>query len=200
MNIDEIKESVGANEILLIEKIGSKLYAINNPKDEDVLVVVDEKDKIRCFSAGKDMFIFSRDEYKKSLFPQFIGEGCVQSMRKLCAFLNHEAAKENLRGSVYYGECENKKINMFDNKGLVFQRVLEFGDKNFFNPRIRSLRGNHGCGRMMSWALWYYYAFENGSLELTKEQQNTIQLCHDGNLPIEYAKELREKIVKLIGA
>ena len=87
---------------------------------------------------------------------------------------------------------------MFDNKKIVFERVIEFGDKNFFNPRIKNLRGNCGCGRMMSWALWYYYAFQNGSLELTSEQQNKIQLCHDGNLPLEYAKDLRKKIVTLL--
>lgn len=198
INIDELKEQVGANEVLFIEKVGSKLYALSNQRDEDVIVVVDKYSNKRCSLDDKDMFIFSNDEYKRSLLEKIEGTGCVWEMRSLCALLNHEAAKTNLRNSVYYGECENRFVNMFDNKKIVFQRVLEFGKRNFFNPRIRNLRGGGGCGRMMSWALWYYYAFQNGSLELTAEQQNNLQLCHDGNLPLEYAQDLRKKILDFV--
>lgn len=195
MDFEEIKQAVGANEIILAELIGSKFYGANNPKDEDFLIVVDsKKDKWQYKIEKKDLFVITNDEYKKHLSQEYSNT----DLYSLCSFLNHEAAKSNLRNSVVYGECEDRKISLFDSKKEVFERVMRFGERNFFNPIVRNRNGNKGCAKMMSWALWYYYAFLNGTLELTREQQNTIQLCHDGNLPIEYAKDLREKISRIL--
>ena len=59
MNIEEIKEKTGANEVLFAMTTGSTLYGVENPKDEDIVVVVDKKSKIaRCSTSGK-MFLFT---------------------------------------------------------------------------------------------------------------------------------------------
>lgn len=195
MSIDELKEVVGASEVLFAMTTGSRLYGATNPHDDDLLVVVDKRAKHFPKLEGKDAFVYTVDEFKKSLT-----EPIYSPLDELCNYLNNQAAIEDIRRSVLYGESPCKNISLYDSPKEVFERVIKFGDKNFFNPCVRNKRGMRGCSKLMSWALWYYYAFENGSLELTKEQQNTIQLCHDGNLPIEYAKELREKIVKLINA
>lgn len=173
---------------------GSTLYGVENPKDEDIVVVVDKKSKIaRCSTSGKDVFVHDIDEYKRGLFESPFSFG-----HELSAHMNNQAARENIRNAVLYGENPIKNVSLYDNKKLIFERVIKLGDMNFFNPSVRNQRGNHGCPKLMSWALWYYYAFENGSLELTAEQQNSIQLCHDGNLPIERAQELRKKILAMI--
>lgn len=196
MDFDELKEAVSANEVILAQLVGSKLYGVSNPKDEDVLVVVDKMDKKWSFRPeGEDVFVITNEEYKQHLQSGYEDR---RGTRTLCAFLNNEAAKTNLKNVVYYGESPARNTSLFDNKKEVFERVIKFGDKNFFNPSIRNGRGMHGCPKFMSWALWYYYAFQNGSMELTKEQQNTIQLCHDGNLPLEYRVELRKKIMGLL--
>ncbi len=196
MNIDNIKERTGANEVLFTMRVGSNLYGVTNPHDDDLLFVVDKKDiNSQCNLYQKDAFVFTVDEFRNAHINQ-----AKVPLLDLCVYMNEQAAIENIRNSVLYGESPCNGISLYDNKKEVFERVIRFGDKNFFHPLVRNKRGNKGCGKLMSWALWYYYAFQNGSLELTSEQQNTIQLCHDGNLPIEYAKELREKIVKLINA
>ena len=81
INFEEIIDSVGANEIILVEKIGSKLYGINNPRDEDVLVVVDKKEKIKSFFSEEDVFVFSIDEYNNSLSQQYFDAGCLTTKK-----------------------------------------------------------------------------------------------------------------------
>lgn len=197
MDIEKIKNEIGADEVIFAMTSGSALYGATNPKDNDVLFVVDKKNATRLHAIyGTDPFIYTINEYQNgfvddSIFKQF-------PFLYLCGYADNQAANEGIKNPVLYGENPAKKISLYDNKNRVFRRVIKFGDKNFFHPRVRNKNGNHGCSKLMSWALWYYFAFQNGSLELTKEQQNTIQLCHDGNLPIEHAKELRENIIKMI--
>ena len=195
IDFEKIKEAVGAKEVILAQSVGSRLYGVNNPRDDDILIVVDQKkDRWKYVIDGKDIFVIAAKEYRNYL----MDPGGADPRGNICALMDHEAAKLNIRDSVHYGECEERDIGLFDNKERALRRVIEFGDVNFFHPHIRNKNGKRGCAKMMSWALWYYYAFLNGSLELTAQQQNAVQLCHDGNLPISEAQELRKKIVSLL--
>lgn len=190
---------------VLIQIVGSRIFGVSNPKDLDVLAIVKNKDKWtkedrnKLFEETKiDLFVFSEEEYKKYTFS---GDSNSLHMRNLCAWGNHELARQNYCDLVLYGEPPCKEISMFDHRDLALNRVLEIGKRNFFSPYV--IRRNpenreQVCTKLMCWALWYTYVFENQSLDLTLDQQRTIQLCHDGKLPIMESENLEKRIENLL--
>lgn len=199
-----IQEKLATFPTKLIQTIGSRIFNVNNPKDSDFLAVVDgphnftDDDRRKLLSeTGIDLFVFSIDYYKNFLTTYTVED--FSPMRILCALGNHECARQNY--NVLYGEPPCKEISLFDNKKLALTRILEIGDMNFFSPYIVKINPEtkeQVCTKLMCWALWYAYVFENDSLNLSKDQQNTIQLCHDGNLPITESVKLRKKIEDLL--
>ena len=199
-----LQETFREMPVILMQLVGSLAYGASNPKDQDALIVTEgdhnytnKERRVFIEDSGIDCFVVSCKQYERNLLKGFQE---VPTLSFLCAWANHEAARQNYRGLVLYGEPPCKDATIFDHKQLVLTRVLEIGDMNFFSPYVVQVneKNERVCTKLLCWALWYSYIFDNHSLDITPEQHEIIQRCHDGELPIQYAKELRQHIVSML--
>ena len=198
LEIEKLKEQAQFDKILLRQRIGSETYAIANKKDLDNLIIVSKKENPArlYFIDGQDYFVYDRESFGRLLLPGPHLSELAYDPGWLPAPLANEIARTKYKDFILEGECVCPEFNMFEHKKLIYENLLEFGELNYFNPLVQCRNG--GCLKLMCYPLYYIYAFENGSLELTDEQQNTLQLCHDGNLPISESVKLRKKIEDLL--
>lgn len=182
--INTIKNLIGDYEILFICQTGSQIFC-ENCNDKDYLVVV--KDFVYAHKKfnkdNVDYFCYSLDEFNKLARMELNDQRDVYAVELL---FNH----------VEYGENPIANYNWFDYQDKAIEVALKRGKYGCFNPRVRHIKG--GCSQSMVWQLAIYFAIMNQSAEFTAEQRELLQKCHDGELDISYAEELKNEIEKLI--
>lgn len=182
--INTIKNLIGDYEILFICQTGSQIFC-ENCNDKDYLVVV--KDFVYAHKKfnkdNVDYFCYSLDEFNKLARMELNDQRDVYAVELL---FNH----------VEYGENPIANYNWFDYQDKAIEVALKRGKYGCFNPRVRHIKG--GCSQSMVWQLAIYFAIMNQSADFTAEQREFLQKCHDGELDISYAEELKNNIENLI--
>lgn len=189
MTKQQIQDTIGAEwEILFACQTGSQLFC-SNPHDEDIMVVIkDYPHEYKKYNVdGTDLFCQSYDAFfKKATF--------CSTFPSLYA-LTWQFAKQG--DTLICGEFPLKDWDWFDWQRQAVAEALSEGEKRYFHERIYGRDGVH-CSKGMVWALAIYYAVKNGNLNYTPEQRETMQKCHDCELPKEQAYILQEQLRQLL--
>lgn len=182
--INTIKNLIGNYQILFICKTGSQIFC-DNCNDKDYLVVVkDFEYAYKKFNKDNvDYFCYSLAEFNKLARMELNDQRDVYAV-------------ELLLNDVVYGENPIYKYDWFDYQKRAIEVALKRGETGPFNPRVRHIKG--GCSKQMVWQLAIYFAIKNQSTLFTAEQRELLQKCHDGELPVSYAEELKTNLEALI--
>lgn len=182
--IDTVKSFIGDYEILYVVLTGSELFC-ENCKDKDYLVVVkDYEYPYKKFNKDNvDYFCYSLEEFEK------LARMELRNYRDVYAI-------ELLLNNSVYGKNPIAKYNWFDYQKKALEVALREGKKSCFCKQVRHVNG--GCSKQMVWQLAIYFAIKNQSANFPAEQRELLQKCHDGELPVSYAEELKNNIENLI--
>lgn len=182
--INTIKNLIGDYEILFVCQTGSQIFC-KNCHDKDYLVVIkDFKYTHKKFNKDNvDYFCYSLDEFNKLAYMELNDNRDVYAI-------------ELLFNKVEYGENPIADYNWFNYQNKAIEVAFKRGKHSCFNSCVRHVKG--GCSKQMIWQLAIYFAVINQSAEFTAEQKSLLQDCHDGELSIHYAEELKNNIEKLL--
>lgn len=177
-------------EVLCKIPTGSNLLC-KNCKDEDFLVVVKDcgkKGYAQLNENGVDFFVrdistFTRIAKSDPMLTQGLYSICV-------AF----AVKNGVDG-----ELPIKNYNWFDYRDNIINSCLNHIRQSYYElPRVINTTNRNACLKQTYWAFANYFALVNNSLELTEEQLDIIQKCHDNELPRSYAEDLYQKLLAML--
>lgn len=180
------------NNIIFYFISGSKTYC-KNCLDEDIICIQKVVERPRGLLDGQDVFYHSLEDFESRLkFDTIQG-------RPYWELYNVGFALLKQRGQII-GEMpdEVKNYNWFNYRDKIIQRCVE-ECKNFtLNPRLFNLTNKDMCLKHTYWLFANYFALVNNSLELTEEQLDIIQKCHDNELPRSYAEDLYQKLLAML--
>lgn len=184
---DLVKSRADTVEILYIFLNGSCGWGCSTPHDKDIIVIV------------KNNILLKGKEYQTIAFRFDEGDIFIQTYehwttKSYYYYVENMLLKQHPENLLFGTIKEN-----FNEKEEVF-RALYLTYQNGLKQLLRFADNENGnCLKHMYWSLIIYYAALNdGSLDLTKEQWDTIQKCHDGQLPISYRDELKENMEKIL--
>lgn len=172
---------------------GSKIYCANC-NDQDIVCIQNVVYKQREYTEGTDIFYHSLEEFEHKL--KF---NSLQGTLAYKELYNVGFAKLKEQGKII-GEMPGfvKNYNWFDYKDKIILKCIEECEKYAINPRIYNSKNRDMCLKYTYWIFANYFALINNSFDLTAEQQEIIQKCHDNELPRTYAEELYNKLLALL--
>lgn len=172
---------------------GSSIFC-NNATDEDFVCVQYEVQKRAERHDGCDIFYWSFDAFKKLL--QFKCPFKDVAHKEL---YNISFAIGNEKGEIF-GEVPTDiaNYNWFDYREDIVRSCIKSCDSYALHPRMSNPKNKDMCLKHTYWIFANYFALINNSFDLTPEQQEIIQRCHDNELPRTYAEELYNKLLALL--
>lgn len=183
--MEKFKQKLSNYNIIFACQTGSQLFC-SNCNDVDYLVVVDnlDKDFVQHRIDDIDYFCMSVDAFVKMATMQ---SGKLYDLYSLCL----------LYGRVIEGQNPIADYNWFDYQQRAVDVALWCGERNYFARALTFFNENKEsvCSKRMIWALATYYTILNQSSDFTIEQIQTMQRCHDRQLPRENAHCLQEQLV-----
>ena len=183
--MEKFKQKLSNYNIIFACQTGSQLFC-SNCNDVDYLVVVDnlDKDFVQHRIDDIDYFCMSVDAFVKMATMQ---SGKLYDLYSLCL----------LYGRVIEGQNPIDDYNWFDYQQRAVDVALWCGERNYFARALTFFNENKEsvCSKRMIWALATYYTILNQSSDFTIEQIQTMQRCHDRQLPRENAHCLQEQLV-----
>lgn len=181
--ITEIKNRIPNANVVCMYKTGSAILC-DNCRDNDIVAICDNVSFISCFfklqELNTDVICLS----KESAYKEATGH---KKARGLAVAL---ATGDNL----LYGKLPFEDYS-WDKYKL---NVLQTEYKSFKKLSLRMARKSGVCDKSMTWTFATYFACINNTLDFTAEQRELLQKCHDGELPVSYAEELKNNIENLI--
>lgn len=180
---NDLKKRYKKISIVCVCVTGSKSWKSENCKDLDLVVIAENTPLGARMHFSKaynaDVWLYSIPHFEKMAK----GESLHYSPIVGLAQCNPE--------NVLYGEIPIANYNWFDYQKLALLRTYEQGLRGYFNVETMKQRGKEYCLKSMIWALLAWFAIQNQSFEFTTEQREILQKCHDLQLPVSYAEELK---------
>lgn len=172
---------------------GSSTFC-NNATDEDFVCVQYEVQKRAERHDKSDIFYWSLDAFKKVL--QF---NCPFKDVAHKELYNIVFAIRNEKGEIF-GEvpADIANYNWFDYREDIIRSCIKSCNSYALHPRMTNSRNKDMCLKHTYWIFANYFALINNSFDLTAEQQEIIQKCHDNELPRTYAEELYQKLLEML--
>ena len=179
---------IDQNDILYIFYGGSYAWKSNMSHDKDIIVIVKEdfdihskKAQIAAFKYNnEDIFIKTYNYWRDKSYHYYLDNVLLNKY------------PENL----LYGSLVTENFNIKTEAYNSLERFYQNG----FKPCLRYADPNSEyCLKSMYWGLMLFYANDNNYyLDFSLEQWDTIQKCHDRQLPISYRDELKANIEKTL--
>lgn len=178
--LTEIKKRYPNAIVYCIIRAGSALFC-ENCRDTDIIAICDGLGFTSSFVALRDLRLDIICLNINAIDRELNGrQGLTEAL----------ATGENL----LYGEFplldyswENHKKNALKaNYDYMVRRALLLSKKK------------NVCDKSLVWAFATYFTFLNSSLDFTDEQKEILQKCHDFELPVSYAEELKVNIENLL--
>ena len=165
---------------------GSRCWQGSNCKDTDLVVVAKNVSIDFCITrsiaCAADVFLYSETYFKEMATGGIFNYSPIVGLAKLNP------------SNILYGELPIENYDWFDYQKPALLQSYEQGLRGYFNfDRLKRITKGY-CHKQMTWALLAWYAIKNQSFDFTAEQRETLQKCHDLQLPISYAEELKTNI------
>lgn len=187
MDIDiiltEIKKRIPGATILYMCKIGSDLFC-KNCKDTDVMVIADGVSfswkSFKLYDLNTSVFCVNRKYGLKIASGENFAYGLTIAL----------ATGENL----LYGKLPFEEYS-WDKYKL---NVLGMEYNRFCVRFLRFAQKTGVCDKAMTWTFATYFACINDTLDFNEEQRDILQKCHDSDLPVSYAEELKVNMEQIL--
>ena len=167
-------------EVKCVYKTGSSLFC-ENCKDDDYVVVCDNVKFLRSCTKVKGLNI---DIFCIPLKGEQEAQLTYHSLAIALAFKN----------GFLYGEYPFDGYDYDKCKPQVLKQSYDF-----LSNRLLPLYRRKGfCDKRAVWLFAVYFSCINNSLDFTGEQKEILQKCHDNELSVNYAEELKVNIEKLL--
>lgn len=170
--------------------IGSKLLGLQNNKDLDYLVIVDDDDEragTRYSDNGEDVFYISKSVQDKTMsFALPFDQNTARRYIKSYA-LDADIIGQDFPLIYHILDKRGKYIELLNY--IVDNRACNFIHTDKFNG------GN--CSKLIYHVAYLTFIIENNSVDLTDEQKAIVQQIHDLKMPYTYLQTLEDKIRSL---
>ena len=187
--ISMILEKLSDLAVKMIYRVGSTSWSSDNWHDIDVVAVVEEPVgfHIRCIrELNLEVFVYPEKQFQSLI----VGNGTASLNWYFGLATVHT---ENL----LYGH-PIESYDWFEYQYKTLLHAYDRGIHTYLNTDILAERKIQYCSKTMTLALLIYYTILNRSFTITDEQRAIVQRCHDKQLPLLYAVELRENMKKIL--
>ncbi len=172
---------------------GSKTFC-KNATDEDLVGVQDIVEKRADRYSWGDVFYWSLDTFRQLLkFECPIEKVAYAELYNISFAIKKE--KSEVFGKM---PVDIANYNFFDYKEAIIKSCIKSCETYALHPRLSNPVNKDACLKNSYWIFANYFALVNNSLDFTQEQLDTIQKCHDNELPRSYAEDVYQKLLAML--
>ncbi len=162
--------------------VGSKRLNLDNPHDEDYLVITKRGYK-RTSTDGIDEIQMS-----KSIYNQMTKFSMKNEKYEYLQLFAYQLDNKIIGDDFPY------KYSVLKYKKKLLAYLNKIVDEKQFNFNKRISQNENCCSKIIYHIAYNVFILENDSVDLTEEQKVIVQKLHDGKMPIEYIDTLKQKI------